>query len=267
MQQAFQFKKKYGQNFLKNSAIIDKIVTIASVPKNTLIVEVGPGAGALTSALAKLNDVKVLAYEIDTSLEDPLIAFMHQYPNVTIYFQDFLKSNLEEDVAAYTFDHLYFISNVPYYITTPIIFKIIDSNLPFEKIVMMVQKEVGLRFCAKPGQKEYGALTVLLDYYFTLKKEGIVDRNQFIPKPNVDSMIVSFTERLEKEKLADPAFFRKLVHDSFQFKRKTIRNNLKNYPLEIVEKVLHTYHYDLNVRAEQLPYSVFVDLANALCSK
>ncbi len=261
----FIFKKKFGQNFLQNKSIIKKIAKIGEVESNSLIIEVGPGSGNLTFVLADLyKDSKILAYEIDNSLKEILIDRVSSYDNVDVFFTDFLKTNLKDDTKNYNYNKLYFISNVPYYITTPILFKLIESDLQFEKIVMMVQKEVGDRFCSSVSKKEYGALTVILNYYFEIKKEFIVDRNQFYPRPNVDSVIVSFTNRNNKEKLNDKEFFLKLVHDSFQFKRKTLRNNLKMYDLKVVQRVLNKYGYDLNIRAEALTFRVFVDIANAL---
>ena len=156
------------------------------------------------------------------------------------------------------------ILNKKYYITTPILFKLINSGLYFSKIVMMVQKEVGERFTSTPGKKEYGALTVLLRYYFDTKKEFLVSREEFIPKPNVDSIVVSFKPKETKEKLMSEEFFQQIVHDSFQFKRKTLRNNLKKYDLKLVSEVLEKYNLDLSVRAEQLDYKIFVDIANKL---
>ena len=179
-------------------------------------------------------------------------------------FFDFLQSDIVSDIANYKYNKLYFISNVPYYITTPILFKLIDSNLFFQKIVMMVQKEVGDRFCSGVSKKEYGAITVILNYDFNIKKEFLVDRNQFYPRPNVDSVVVSFTNKDVKEPLIDKNHFLKLVKDSFKFKRKTLRNNLKNYNLDIIEAVLIKCGYDLNIRAEALDYKVFVEMSNAL---
>lgn len=261
----FKFKKKYGQNFLQNRAIIDKIAKVADIKSNSLVIEVGPGSGNLTVALASLyKNSNILAYEVDNSLEDVLASRLKDYDNVKILFNDFLKANIVSDVGEYSYDNLYFVSNVPYYITTPILFKLIDSNLEFEKIVMMVQKEVGDRFCSKVSCKEYGALTVILNYFFNVKKEFVVDRNQFYPRPNVDSVVVSFSRKDELERLDDKDFFMKLVHDSFQFRRKTLRNNLKKYKLSVIETVLNKYGYDLNVRAEALDYKIFVDIANTL---
>lgn len=261
----FKFKKKYGQNFLQNKNIVKKIALTATVSPNSLIIEVGPGSGNLTVPMAELyKDSNILAYEVDNSLEYILFDKIKDYNNVHVLFNDFLKADIVSDVRKYSYSNLYFISNVPYYITTPILFKLIDSDLVFEKIVMMVQKEVGDRFCSGVSKKEYSALTVILNYYFNVKKEFIVDRNQFYPRPNVDSVVVSFTNRKDKEKLIDKDFFLKLVHDSFQYKRKTLRNNLKKYDLDKVSLVLKKYGYDLNVRAEALSYKVFVDISNAL---
>ena len=265
MMSEFKFKKKYGQNFLQNKSIIEKIARVPLVSSNSLIIEVGPGSGNLTISLASLyKDSNILAYEVDNSLEDVLASRLKDYNNVKVLFTDFLKADICSDVEHYNYSNLYFVSNVPYYITTPILFKLIDSNLEFEKIVMMVQKEVGDRFCSKVSCKEYGALTVILNYFFNVKKEFVVDRNQFYPRPNVDSVVVSFSRKDELERLDDKDFFMKLVHDSFQFRRKTLRNNLKKYKLSVIETVLNKYGYDLNVRAEALDYKIFVDIANTL---
>ena len=261
----FRFKKKYGQNFLQNKAIIDKIARVANVESNSLVIEVGPGSGNLTIALASLyKDSNILAYEVDNSLEDVLASRLKDYDNVKFLFNDFLKADIVSDVGMYSYDSLYFVSNVPYYITTPILFKLIESDLGFERIVMMVQKEVGDRFCSKVSSKDYGALTVILNYFFDVRKEFLVDRHQFYPRPNVDSVVVSFSRKEKLERIDDKDFFMKLVHDSFQFRRKTLRNNLKKYNLSVIETVLNKYGYDLNVRAEALDYKIFVDIANTL---
>ena len=261
----FKFKKKYGQNFLQNKMIIRNIATTAEVVSNSLIIEVGPGSGNLTIELAKMyNNSTILAYEVDNSLEAILKDRLKDCNNVKVLFSDFLKADIRSDVREFSFDKLYFVSNVPYYITTPILFKLIDSNLSFEKIVMMVQKEVGDRFCSGTSTKDYGALTVILNYYFKVKKEFIVDRNQFYPRPNVDSVVVSFKRKDNLDKLIDKDLFVKIVHDSFKFRRKTLRNNLKNYDLSVIDAVLSKYNYDLTVRAEALDYKVFVDISNAL---
>ena len=258
-----KFKKKYGQNFLKNISVVERIVNVSEIGDNDLVIEVGPGGAIMTRELSKRAG-NVLAYEIDEDLKEELSKRLNGCSNVDVLFKDFLDADLVSDVKNYSYDKLFFVSNVPYYITTPILMKIIESNLSFSKIVMMVQKEVGDRFSTKPGSKEYGSITVLLNYFFDVKKEFLVSRNQFIPVPNVDSVIVSFTEKSNKKYLKDFLFFQKIVRDSFQYKRKTIKNNLRSYDLKIVSDVLSKYGYDLSVRAENLQLDVFVDLANEL---
>ena len=258
-----KFKKKFGQNFLKDINIVKHIVDVSGVDENSLVIEVGPGGAIMTRELA-MKAKQVLAYEIDTELEDELFKRLDGLDNVDVLFQDFLDANLESDINKYDYNDLYFVSNVPYYITTPIIMKLINSKLRFKKIVMMVQKEVGDRYTTDPGNREYGSITVLLNYFYKVKKEFNVSRKQFIPEPNVDSVIVSFTEREDKLPLDNFDLFEKILRDSFQFKRKNIRNNLKKYDLKVVESVLSKYGFDLNSRAEMLGVDVFIDLANSL---
>ncbi|MBD9105053.1 ribosomal RNA small subunit methyltransferase A [bacterium] len=259
----FNFKKKYGQNFLRDNSIPRKIVDVSKIPDNTLVIEIGPGAGALTKELAKVAK-QVLCYEIDESLEDILDQALLEYTNVSVIYDDFLKRNVLEDLNNYDYEHLYVIANLPYYVTTPIITQLVTSNLEIEKIVVMVQKEVADRFCAKPASREYGSITVFLNYYFDLKKEFLVSKNCFVPKPNIDSMIISLTRKKELLPLKDSILFFNLIRDSFRFKRKTLRNNLKGYDLMKIEQTLKNYHFDLSVRAEELPLEVFVDISNNL---
>ncbi len=260
-----KFKKKFGQNFIKDKRIVQRIVKVAEIGDNSLVIEVGPGGAILTKELANVSK-NVLAYEIDRDLSNELFLKLKDYSNVDVLFQDFLQANLKEDISRYDFQDLFFVSNVPYYITTPILFKLIDSNLNFKKIVMMVQKEVGDRFTTKPGNRGFGAITVLLNYYFYIKKEFFVSKREFVPVPKVDSVVVSFTEKKDKLEVKDFVFFENLVKNSFRFKRKTIRNNFIGcgYDLNIIEDVLKEYGYDLNVRAEMLSVDIFVKIANEL---
>ena len=258
-----KFKKKFGQNFLKDINVVKKIVRSAEIDGKSLVIEVGPGGGIMTRELSLVAD-NVLAYEIDEELKDEHAKRLGDRDNITILFQDFLESDIVKDVEKYDYDKLYFVSNVPFYITTPIILKLIESGLSFEKIVMMVQKEVGDRFSTKSGNKEYGSITVLLNYFYNIKKEFFVSRKQFVPEPNVDSVIISFSEKNDKLPLNNFKFFEKLVRDSYQYKRKTLRNNLKGYDLDKVNKVLEKYGKDLSVRAEALDVEVFVEIANEL---
>lgn len=260
--EGFNFKKKYGQNFLKDKNKVKKIVDSANIKDNSLVIEVGPGGGILTTELSLKAD-NVLCYEIDLELK-PILENKFSKNNVKIIFDDFLNRNIENDIEKYNYDNLYFISNVPYYITTPILMKLIDSSLNFDKIVIMVQEEVGERFSAKPNSKDYSSITVFLNYYFDVKKEFKVNRLEFNPVPNVDSEVISFTRKKELLKLKDKELFFKLVKDSFKFKRKNIRNNLKGYNLDIIDRVLKSNNLDLTSRAEQLPIEVFVEMSNKL---
>jgi 16S rRNA (adenine1518-N6/adenine1519-N6)-dimethyltransferase len=152
---------------------------------------------------------------------------------------------------------------LPYYITTPIIEKIIKEEVDVKKMVFMVQKEVGERFASKPNTREYGSITVFLNYYFNIKQEFIVGRKCFNPSPNVDSMVISLNQKSERIKV-DMKKFDRLVRDSFQFKRKNLRNNLKNYDLDKINEILSKYNLDITHRAEELDYTIFVDLCNNL---
>lgn len=259
----FNFKKSFGQNFIVDKNIIDNIIKFSLVDKDTMVIEIGPGAGSLTTALAE-SSKSVLCYEIDDSLKDVLSDSLKNFDNVDIIYQDFLKANVSETLKKYNYDKLYVIANLPYYITTPIIIKIIEDKLNVDKIVIMVQKEVGDRLKAQPGSKDYNSLSIYISYYFNVKKLMDVSRNVFLPKPNVDSIVIELSKKENKYKLKNENVFFKLVRDSFVQKRKTLRNNLKAYDLNIIEKVLNKYGYDLSVRAENLSIDIFVDIANNL---
>lgn len=259
----FHLKKKFGQNFIIDENIINSIINKAEIDKNTLVIEIGPGAGSLTNKLADTAK-NVLCYEIDTTLEGILKENLDKYNNVDIIFNDFLKSNVIEDLKKYNYDKLYVVANLPYYITTPIIIKIIEDKIPVDKMCVMVQKEVGDRFKAVPGTKDYGSLSVFINYYFNVRKLLDVSKNVFIPKPNVDSIVVEFSKKENYIKANNEDLLFEIIKDSFTQKRKTIKNNLKNYNLEIVEQVLQKHNLDLSVRAESLDLNIFIDIANEL---
>ena len=168
------------------------------------------------------------------------------------------------DIKDYHYKKLSVVANLPYYITTPIIVKIIEDKIPVDKIVVMVQKEVGNRFKATPNTKEYNSLSIFLNYYFDVKKILDVSRNVFIPKPNVDSIVVMFTKKENKLYLKNEEIFFKLVKDSFKYKRKTLKNNLKNYDLLKIENVLKKHNLDLSTRAEAIPIEIFAEISNEL---
>ena len=257
----FNFKKKFGQNFIVDKNIIHSIINKSNIDKNTLVIEIGPGAGSLTTELDKVSG-HVIAYEIDKTLK-PILE-KQNLNNTTIIYEDFLKRNIKEDLKQYNYQKNYVVANLPYYITTPIIIKLIEDKLDIDKIVVMVQKEVGNRFKAKPNTKEYNSLSIFLNYYYTVEKILDVSKNVFIPKPNVDSIVVSLTKRKTKIKVDNEQIFFKLVKDAFKQKRKTLKNNLKNYNLEKVEEILKKHNLDLTIRAEALPTEIFAEIANNL---
>jgi len=259
----FAFKKGFGQNFIIDENIINNIVNKSNIDDSTLVIEIGPGAGSLTYKLTTVAK-KVLCYEIDTRLKNILETNLQDLNNIEIVFEDFLKVDLNEKLTEYKYDKLYVVANLPYYITTPIIVKFIEDGIDVDKIVVMVQKEVGNRFKANVGTKEYNSLTIFLNYYFDIRKIMDVSKNVFIPKPNVDSIVLEFVKKKEFLPLENKTFFFKLIKDSFKQKRKTIRNNLSNYDLNKIEEILISHNYSLSSRAEQIPIDVFVDLANKL---
>ena len=203
------------------------------------------------------KSLNTLNYELGNNLKVGIVSGS----NNQLLYKDFMKADIASDVSTYSVDKKYFISNVPYYITSPIILKLIDSNIMFDKIVMMVQKEVGERYSAAPGTKNYGAISVILQYFYDIKKEFVVSKNNFVPVPKVDSVIISFTPRVPKIKVDDINKFRKVVNDSFRFKRKTIKNNLSDYDLITVEKILNKYGYNLSSRAEEIPVEAFCEIS------
>ena len=258
----FKFKKAFGQNFLRDSNIITNIVKGSEINPNSLVIEIGPGAGALTKELS-VYAKNVLCYEIDTQLESILDENLVDCHNVKIIFDDFLKRDIKEDIKDYEYENIYVVANLPYYITTPIIEKLIESKVNFQSITIMIQKEVGDRFSAKVGTRDYGSITAFLNYYFDIKKLFIVSRNCFIPKPNVDSIVISLIRKAGRKADNEELLF-KLIRDSFQYKRKNLRNNLKGYNTVLLEKALMKHNKDLTARAEELSLDVFIDIANEL---
>ena len=258
----FNLKKMYGQNFIIDENIINIIINKAQIDKDTLVIEIGPGAGSLTNKLCK-NAKNVICYEIDTTLKEILEENIED-ENIEIIYKDFLKCNVNDDIKKYDYNKLYVVANLPYYITTPIITKIIEENVPVNKMVIMVQKEVGDRFKAKPNSREYNSLSIYLDYYFDVRKILDISKNVFIPKPNVDSIVLELNSKENKYNLKNKSLFFKLVKDSFKQKRKTIKNNLKGYNMDIIEKILLKNNFNLSSRAEQIPIEVFVEISNSL---
>ncbi len=257
----FQVKKKYGQNFITDNNLINKIVNSINITNNDLVIEVGPGMGALTSLL--LSKAKLgLIYEIDKQLEPILVEKLSNYNNYKLNFVDFMNVDISKDIKNIKYDKLIFVSNLPYYITTLIVKKVIDTTL-FDTILIMVQDEVANRFCASVNSREYGSLTVYINAFYNVKKLFKVDKKMFRPIPKVDSAIVCL-EKKENIDIKNLSIFNKLVRDSFQFKRKTLKNNLKSYNLDLIEKILNKYNLSLNNRAEEVDVNIYIDIANNL---
>ena len=259
----FDFKKKYGQNFIIDENIINKIINSSDIDENTLVIEVGPGAGSLTEKLVEKAGF-VLCYEIDETLKPILENTLNDVKNAKVIFEDFLKADVKKTLKEFQYEKVYVVSNLPYYITTPIIMKLIDDQINPQKIIVMVQKEVGNRFKALPNTKDYSSLSIFLNYYFDVSKIMDVSRNVFLPKPNVDSIVIEMKEKKCKYNVKNEDFFFKIVRDSFKQKRKTIKNNLKEYDLEKIEEVLKKYGFSLDSRAEQIPTEVFIEIVNML---
>lgn len=254
----FDFKKSLGQNFLIDENIKKKIISSVNVTDNSLIIEVGPGSGAITKHLVNLG-VPVIAFEIDKRLKSELDKI--DTCNLKVIYEDFLNVDLKDILSSYDEKEVHLVANLPYYITTPIINKMIEEVLPLEMVVM-VQKEVGDRFKAIPNTKEYNSLSVFLQYYYDISKVTVVSKNCFIPKPKIDSVVVKFRRRDSFLPVKNKEMFFKLVKDSFRFKRKNLRNNLSGYDLNKVHDALKELGKDLTYRAEQLSVEDFVKISN-----
>ena len=253
----FDYKKSLGQNFLIDKNIINKIAESINVNNDDLIIEIGPGSGALTQELVK-KGCKVICFEIDERLKDKLSLIKSD--NLTIIFNDFLTINLNDYTKDY--ERLFFVGNLPYYITTAIINKIVSESNPYE-ITIMIQKEVADRFSAKPNSKEYGSLSVFLQYNFDIIKICNVSKNCFEPVPKVDSTVLKLIKN-KKYNVKNEQKFYKLIKDSFKQKRKNLRNNLKSYDFEKINSILKTFDKDLNKRAEQITIEEFVKISNEI---
>ncbi len=244
-------KKSLGQNFLKDEEVLKKIANSLSPSKADVLLEIGPGMGALTKYLV-LKPSYYFAYEIDERMRP----YLNKLTSHVIY-KDFLKSDLLGDLRDIPYQNLYVMANIPYYITTPIIEKLV-SLLDIQAMVLLVQKEVADRFSATPHHRDYGYFTVYLNHYFHVEMLFSVSRYAFSPAPNVDSAVVRFTKK-EKVPLDEKKYFT-FLKQCFSSKRKTLYNNLKSYDWNLIFPILQKYGYSSMVRAEEIPSEVFEEI-------
>lgn len=263
-------KKSLGQNFIIDTNILRNIVDAGDVDKETTVIEIGPGIGALTEQIAK-QAKEVFAFEIDDRLLPVLDDTLSPYDNITIIHQDILQVDFEEFAKEYLAEasRLVVIANLPYYITTPITMALLESKLPVETMVLMMQKEVASRLEAKPSTKAYGSLSIALQYYTEVEVAFTVPRTVFMPQPNVESAIIRLDVRDEPVvQVKDQTLFMKLVRASFQQRRKTIWNNLRT-SLELKEQedlreAFTQSGVDPSRRGESLSIQEFAQLADAI---
>ena len=268
----FTFKKSFGQNFLTDTNILQKIVDTAEVDDQVNVIEIGPGIGALTEFLAE-RAAEVMAFEIDHRLVPILADTLRDFDNVTVVNEDILKVDLTKHIQNFKNPELPIkvVANLPYYITTPILMHLIESGIPFSEFVVMMQKEVADRISAQPNTKAYGSLSIAVQYYMTAKVAFIVPRTVFVPAPNVDSAILKMVRRPEPAvAVEDESFFFKVSKASFTHRRKTLWNNLTGYFGKTEEvkdkltKALDQAGLSPSVRGEALSLAEFASLADAL---
>lgn len=268
----FSFKKSLGQNFLIDTNILNRIVDFAELTEESGAIEIGPGIGALTEQLAR-NSKKVAAFEIDQRLLPILADTLSPYPHVKIIHDDILKADVAKVLTEEFADisDVMVVANLPYYVTTPIILKLLEEKLPIRGIVCMLQKEVADRIAAKPGTKEYGSLSIAIQYYTEAETVMIVPRTVFMPQPNVDSAVIRLTRRTTPiVEVRDEDFLFTVTRSSFAQRRKTILNNLSSQlpggkaKKEQIIEALEKTGIDPTRRGETLSIEEFGRLSDAL---
>ena len=268
----FTFKRSFGQNFLTDTNILQKIVDTAEIDDQVNVIEIGPGIGALTEFLAE-RAAQVMAFEIDHRLVPILADTLRDFDNVTVVNEDILKVDLAQHIQNFKNPDLPIkvVANLPYYITTPILMHLIESGIPFSEFVVMMQKEVADRISAQPNTKAYGSLSIAVQYYMTAKVAFIVPRTVFVPAPNVDSAILKMVRRPEPAvAVKDEQLFFKVSKASFTHRRKTLWNNLTGYfgktdeVKDKLTKALDQAGLSPSVRGEALSLAEFASLADEL---
>ena len=261
----FKFSKSLGQNFLTDKNIIDEIVDGAQVDPEDLVIEIGPGVGVITYEAAQ-KAKKVIAVEIDKTLLPILEMTLGEFDNVRVINEDILKLDLNQVIEEEGASNVKILGNLPYYITTPIIMKILEDGVKADSITIMMQKEVADRIKAVPGSKAYGAISVAVQYYCTVDTVAKVPRSVFVPQPNVDSIVLRLNIRKEKPvELENEKLFFECIKAGFGQRRKTLLNSLQNVKganKEIVVESLNAAGVDPARRAETLDLEEFATIAN-----
>ena len=266
----FQFKKKFGQNFLIDPHVLDKIVDAAQITKDDFVLEIGPGIGTLTQYLCE-NARQVLAVEIDDKLIPILKETLQPYDNVEVLHGDILKQDIQQIADTYNDGKpIKVVANLPYYITTPIIMELFESHVPLANVTVMVQKEVADRMKAEPGTKDYGALSLAVQYYAKPYIAAFVPPNCFMPRPNVGSAVIRLDclARVPVEVHNEKLMFR-LIRASFNQRRKTLQNGIANsaelsFTKEQAARAIEQAGFDVRIRGEKLGLEEFARLADEL---
>ncbi len=260
----FEMKKKFGQNFLRDKNLLAAIVCDAGITKDDTVIEIGPGAGALTAALCQ-KAKRVICFEIDKELESVLAENLKDYDNVQVIFKDVMKVDMSE-IEALAGEQFKLVANLPYYITTPIIFKFLEESDKIKTLAIMVQKEVAQKIVATPKDEGYGVLSVMTNFYADTKICRIVGRKMFFPAPKVDSAIVRLDIKQNEHSKEFAAKFKQIVFASFSMRRKTLLNNLStslHISKEEVTQKLLSLGINPSARAETLDVEDFVRLVDA----
>ncbi|AAK80927.1 MULTISPECIES: 16S rRNA (adenine(1518)-N(6)/adenine(1519)-N(6))-dimethyltransferase RsmA [Clostridium] len=260
----FRFSKRLGQNFLTDNTVLDDIVENAEIQKDDFIIEIGPGVGTLTRRLLE-KAKKVCAIELDESLIPIITNEMKEYDNFTLIHNDALKVDFNNIIGEEQSVKL--VANLPYYVTTPIISKLLNEGYNFKSLTIMIQKEVGDRIAAKPSTKDYGALTLLVQYYCDVKVVRVVKPSCFIPQPKVDSLVIRL-DKLEKPRVQvkDEKLFFNVIRSAFNMRRKTLWNAMKGLKLssEDLEKAFEAAGIDSKRRGETLSIEEFGKLSDEI---
>ncbi|MFI3228602.1 MAG: 16S rRNA (adenine(1518)-N(6)/adenine(1519)-N(6))-dimethyltransferase RsmA [Bacillota bacterium] len=261
----FRYKKALGQNFITDNSLLQAIVRDAEITENDTVVEIGTGAGTLTRAIAQ-KAKRVISFDVDSDLQNILAETLAGLENVEVIFRDVLKMK-DEELTEIIGGKFKVVANLPYYITTPMVMRFMDSALPVESLTVMVQKEVAERITANAGTSDYGAITVSIRYRADVKVTRIVGRQLFFPQPKVDSAVLHIKMNKNKYNIADEKLLRRTIKCGFAMRRKTLVNNLSmafNFSKEDSKSILQECGHDERIRGEVLSVEQYIALAESI---